>query len=176
MADRTSFILAKTYSGADLTRVTQFINAYPGLHALTREEFKDQIRDFFLKTGILINFGLSVALGIIIGFSIAGQIFYMMTLENVVYYALIKAVGGTGNMILRMILFQAALVGVIGYILGIGATVIWGMAIKHTTLAFVFPWQLLLFTGVIILIICLSTAMLSIRKVFRADPKMLMGT
>lgn len=99
-----------------------------------------------------------------------------MTLENVVYYALIKAVGGTGKMILKMIVFQAALVGIIGYILGIGVTVLWGYAIQGTTLAFLFPWQLLVFTGLIVLMICIFTAVISIRKVFHADPKMLMGT
>lgn len=176
MRGRVSFIMAKAEPEADVDRVIQFINVYPGLHALSREAFKRQIRDFFLKTGILINFGLSVALGIIIGFSIAGQIFYMMTLQNVVYYALIKAVGGTDKMLIKMILFQAAIVGLIGFMLGTGATVLWGMLIKNTTLAFLFPWQLLLFTGTIILVICLFTALLSIRKVIYADPKMLMGT
>lgn len=176
MENRMGFILAKAKAEADTVNVCNLINAYSELHALTRDEFKDQIRDFFLKTGILINFGLSVVLGIIIGFSIAGQIFYIMTLENVVYYALIKAVGGTGKMILKMIVFQAALVGVIGYALGIGVTVLWGFMIQDTTLAFLFPWQLLVFTGGIVLLICIFTAVLSIQKVFRADPKMLMGT
>jgi putative ABC transport system permease protein len=176
MVDRMSYILAKTIPGADLQAVTKAINKNPGLHAITSEEFENRIADFFLKTGILINFGLSVALGIIIGFSIAGQIFYIMTSENVTYYALIKAVGGTERMILKMILFQAAVVGLIGYALGIGVTVLWGLAIKDTTLAFMFPWQLLLFTGGIVLIICIFTAAMSIQKVFRADPKMLMGT
>lgn len=176
MINRMSFVLAKTDPDVNLQTVANAINNNPGLHALTRDQFKDQIADFFLKTGILINFGLSVALGIIIGFSIAGQIFYIMTSENVTYYALIKAVGGTERMILEMIIFQAAIVGVIGYALGIGVTVLWGMAIKGTTLAFLFPWQLLLFTGAIVLVICIFTAALSIQKVFRADPKMLMGT
>jgi putative ABC transport system permease protein len=115
-------------------------------------------------------------LGIIIGFSIAGQIFYIMTLENITYYALIKAVGGTEKMIFMMIVCQAALVGIIGYALGIGVTVLWGMAIKHTSLAFLFPWQLLLLSFAVVLVICIFTAALSIQKVFRADPKMLMGT
>lgn len=176
MANRMGFVLAKTKPNADIISVCEAINSYSGLKALTRDEFKNLIRDFFLKTGILINFGLSVVLGIIIGFSIAGQIFYIMTSENIVYYALIKAVGGTSRMILQMIIFQAAVVGIVGYALGIGATILWGFAIEDTSLAFLFPWQLLLFTAVIISIICIFTAVLSVQKVFRADPKMLMGT
>ena len=99
-----------------------------------------------------------------------------MTIDNTINYAVIKAVGGTKNMILKMILFQALVVGVVGFVLGIAVTVLWGMAIQDTTLAFLFPWQLLVFSGSIVLLICLSTAAFSIRKVLHADPKMLMGT
>jgi putative ABC transport system permease protein len=171
-----AFIIAKTFPEANVQEVCNRINAYPGMNALTREQFRWRIIQSFLKTGILINFGLSVALGFIVGFSIAGQIFYMMTLENLVYYALIKAVGGTQKMILQMILIQALLVGVIGFLLGIGATILWGIAIQSTTLAFLFPWQLLIVTGLLVLVICILTASLSIRKVLSADPKVLMGT
>lgn len=169
------FIAAKALPGADIQEVCNRINAYPGLNALTREQFKWRIIKTFLETGILVNFGLSVGLGFIVGFSIAGQIFYIMTLENLMYYALIKAIGGTQKMILHMIMIQALVVGLIGFFLGIGATILWGLAIQNTTLAFLFPWQLLVFTGLLVLVICILTAGLSIRKVFRADPKALMG-
>lgn len=171
-----SFILAKNTPGSDLEKVCQRISSYPGLSALTRDQFESRIVQSFLRTGILINFGLSVGLGIIIGFSIAGQIFYIMTLSNLMYYALIKAVGGTKGMILKMIAVQTLVVGLIGFSIGTGTTLLWGMAVKNTTLAFLFPWQLLLFTSFIVLIICLFTAGLSIRKVFQVDPKVLMGT
>lgn len=170
------FIVAKSAPGANLQKVLNRLNSNPGINALTEEQFQNRIIKTFLETGILINFGLSVALGFIVGLSIAGQIFYIMTLENLMYYAVIKAIGGTGKMVLSMILIQALVVGLIGFWLGIGATILWGMAIKDTTLAFLFPWQLLLFTGGVVLIICLFTAALSIRKIFSTDPKSLMGT
>lgn len=169
------FIIAKTASGENIDAVLKRINAYSILNGLTSDELKWRIAKSFLKTGILINFGLSVALGIIIGFSIAGQIFYVMTLNNLKYYALIKALGGTENKISRMILFQVGLVGLLGFLLGIGATIVWGWAVQDTTLAFLFPWQLLLFTFFIVVLICLFTAGLSINKVESVDPKMLMG-
>jgi putative ABC transport system permease protein len=174
--NKISFIAAKTAPGADVLEVCKRINSFPGVYALTRDQFRWRIIKTFLETGILINFGFSVALGFIVGFLIAGQIFYIMTVENLMYYALIKAVGGTQRMILQMIILQAIVVGIIGFLLGIGATILWGMAIKNTTLAFLFPWQLLVFTGLIVLIICILTAGLSIRKVFRVDPQVLMGT
>lgn len=170
------FIAAKTKEGANINEVLRKINSYPQMKGLSREQFQWRIARSFLQTGILINFGLSVGLGIIIGFSIAGQIFYIMTLQNLKYYALIKSIGGDEILITRMILFQVFLVGLIGFLLGTGATLIWGMAVKDTTLAFLFPWQLLLFTGLLVMIICIFTAGLSLNKIFKVDPKVLMGS
>lgn len=172
---RIQYIAAKTRENADINNVIQQINSHGNILGLTSDGLASRMAKQFLKTGILINYGISVALGLVIGFSIAGQIFYIMTIENLSYYALIKALGGTGKMILMMILFQALLVGIIGYILGIGTTLLWGFAIRNTTLAFEFPWQLLLFTGVLAMIICVFIAALSIKKVFKLDPYTLMA-
>lgn len=174
-SNRIGYIAAKTKEKADVDQVLKRINSYPKVLGLTREQLASRMANHFLKTGILINFGLSVALGLIIGFSISGQIFYIMTIHNLNYYALIKALGGTQKTIMLMIITQGLIVSVIGYILGIGTTLLWGMAIKNTTLAFEFPWQLLLFTAVFSLIICLFTVSLSIRKIFKLDPQVLMN-
>lgn len=173
-SDRIQFIAVKTRDNADVKQVINQINSNPNVLGMTRDQLTKRISDHFLKTGILINFALSVLLGMIIGFSIAGQIFYIMTLHNISYYALIKALGGTEKMILTMILTQAVIVAIIGYILGIGATLLWGFAIKNTTLAFEFPWQLLFFTGSLALIICVFIASLSVKKVLKLDPQILM--
>lgn len=172
--NRLQFIVAKTREGANTNEVLQQINSHLNILGLTSDQLKSRIANHFLKTGILINYGISVALGLIIGFSIAGQIFYMMTLHNLSYYALIKALGGTEKMILKMIMFQALVVGLIGYILGTGITLLWGFAIKNTTLTFEFPWQLLLLTGFFALTLCAFIAALSIKKVFKLDPHTLM--
>ena len=147
-SNRIQYIAAKTKKSADVKHVINQINSNPLVLGLTSDQLASRMAHHFLKTGILINFALSVGLGLIIGFSIAGQIFYIMTLHNLSYYALIKALGGTEWMILKMIVSQALIVGVIGYILGSGITLLWGLAIKNTTLAFEFPWQLLVFTAV----------------------------
>lgn len=172
---RLQYIVAKTKNEADVQEVLSRINAYPKMLGMTSNDLAWRMEDHFLKTGILINFALSVGLGMIIGFSIAGQIFYIMTLHNIQYYALIKALGGTKSTILLMILAQVLVVGFIGFILGTGVTLLWGYAIKNTSLTFRFPWQLLAFTGSLALIICLFTAFFSIKKVFKVDPQMLMN-
>ncbi len=77
MRTNIQFIAAKASPEATVKKVLNKINAYPMLNALTRDEIEWRIAKSFLKTGILINFGLSLLLGISIGFSIAVQIFYI---------------------------------------------------------------------------------------------------
>lgn len=170
-----SFIAAKSKPGENIQKIINEIDSHYMLNGLTTRELEWRMAKSFLKTGILINFGLSVALGIIIGFSISGLIFYIMTLHNLSYYALIKALGGNERMIYQMISAQTVVVSVVGFLLGTGATMIWGSLVKETTLAFLFPWQLLLFTGLIVLVIALFTAGLSINKIIKTDPRVLMG-
>ena len=173
--DDIDFIMAKTSPKANVDQVLNRIDSFSTLQGLTSDQMEWRMAKYFLKTGLLINFGLSVALGIIIGFAIAGLIFYIMTLQNLKYYALIKAIGGNQTMISNMIAVQAGIVGIIGFLLGTGATLLWGFAINGTSLAFLFPWQLLVFTGLIVTIICLFTAGLSINRVIKADPIVLMS-
>ena len=46
-------------------------------------------------------------------------------------------------MILQMILFKHFLLESLVFSWGLERQLLWGMAIKNTTLAFLFPWQLL---------------------------------
>jgi putative ABC transport system permease protein len=166
-----SFVLVKAKPGQDLAELTRRIRTTTGLAAYTREEFKTLTYEYFMEnTGIPINFGISVLLGFIVGAAIAGQTFYNFTLENLRQFGVLKAMG-TGNWtLLRMILLQAVLVGTIGYGLGVGLTALFGYSMRNTILAFKFPWQLLIFSGAGVSLICVFAALLSIIKVIRLEP------
>ena len=143
----------------------------PDSAAYTQSEFKELTVNYFLKnTGIPINFGISVLLGFIVGAAIAGQTFYSFTLENLRQFGVLKAMGTSNWTLLRMILLQATLVGVIGYGIGVGLTSLFGWAMRNTILAFKFPWQLLVFSGAGVTLICLFAALFSIRKVITLEP------
>jgi putative ABC transport system permease protein len=78
---------------------------------------------------------------------------------------------GAGNlMLLKMILLQAVLVGTIGYGLGVGLATLFGKATQGGELAFYLPWELLIFTGVAVTLICVLSALLSVRKVMKLEP------
>ncbi len=166
-----SFVLVKAKTGEDLAALTARIRAVTGLAAYTQSEFKELTVRYFLKnTGIPINFGMSVLLGFVVGAAIAGQTFYSFTPENLRQFGVLKAMGTSNWTLLRMILLQAALVGLIGYGIGVGLTSLFGFAMRDTIWAFKFPWQLLVFSGIGVTVICIFAAVLSIRKVIKLEP------
>ena len=166
-----SFVLVKAKPGTDLMALKARIQGTTELAAYTQAEFKRLTYTYFMKnTGIPINFGMSVLLGFIVGAAIAGQTFYSFTMENLRQFGVLKAMGASNGTLLRMILLQAALVGVIGYGLGVGLTSLFGWSMRNTILAFKFPWQLLLFSGLGVTLICIFAALVSIRKVIALEP------
>jgi putative ABC transport system permease protein len=167
-----SFVVAKAKPGEDLRALCERIHQVTGLKAYTRDEFKKLTFMYFLKyTGMPINFLTSVALGFIVGITIAGQTFYNFTLDNLRYFGTLKAMGTTNRTLLRMILLQALMVGAIGYGLGVGAASAWGTLLSgRTQIAFRLPWQLLLISAAAVLFICLTSAAFSIRKVMKLEP------
>jgi putative ABC transport system permease protein len=166
-----SFVLVKAKQGQDLAELTRRIRATTGLAAYTRQEFMTLTYEYFMRnTGIPINFGTSVLLGFIVGAAIAGQTFYNFTLENLRQFGVLKAMGTSNWALLRMILLQAVLVGTIGYGLGVGLTALFGYLMRNSILAFKFPWQLLIFSGAGVSLICVFAALLSIIKVIRLEP------
>jgi putative ABC transport system permease protein len=166
-----SFILVKAKPGQSIPALVQRIHDQTGLAAYTQEEFKKLTVGYFMKnTGIPINFGIAVTLGFIVGAAIAGQTFYNFTQENLRQFGVLKAMGTSNWTLLRMILLQAALVGAIGYGLGVGLSSLFGWSMRNTILAFKFPWQLLAFSGVGVTLICGFAALISIRKVVTLEP------
>jgi putative ABC transport system permease protein len=166
-----SFVLVKAKSGQSIDELTRRIQETTGLAAYTQKKFQTLTYDYFMKnTGIPINFGISVALGFIVGAAIAGQTFYNFTLENLRQFGVLKAMGTSNGVLLRMILLQAMLVGSIGYGMGVGLTALFGFSMRNTILAFKFPWQLLVFSGAGVTLICMFAALLSIRKVIKLEP------
>lgn len=166
-----SFILVKAKPGQDVAQLVQRIQHSTDLAAYTQQGFEKLTYDYFMEnTGIPINFGISVTLGFIVGAAIAGQTFYSFTMENLRQFGVLKAMGASNWTLLRMILLQATLVGSIGYGLGVGLTSLFGWAMRNTILAFKFPWQLLLFSGLGVTLICVFAALISIRKVITLEP------
>jgi putative ABC transport system permease protein len=166
-----TFVLVKAKPGVDLHALCQRLRASTGQAAYTANEFRKLTAVYVVKqTGIAINFGIVVLLGLVIGMAIAGQTFYSFTLENLRYFGMLKAMGASDRRLLGMVVLQAIIAGTLGYGIGVGAAGLFGKIINGTGLSFYLPWQLLVFSAGCVVIACIIPAMLSARKVQRLEP------
>jgi putative ABC transport system permease protein len=167
-----SMVLAEPASGWSATDAARQIERETGLKAYTEDEFFwSTIWWFFRNTGIPASFGTTILLGFVVGIAISGQTFYSFVLENLRHLGALKAMGAGNGLLARMLLLQAITVGVIGYGIGVGLTVLFGLAVKEKGMPpFTIPYQLPLATFGIIMLICIFAAMLGIRRVLKLEP------
>jgi putative ABC transport system permease protein len=54
--------------------------------------------------------------------------------------------------------------------LGVGAASLFGYLLRDTELSFLLPWQLLVISAAAVTVICVFSALISIRKVMSLEP------
>jgi putative ABC transport system permease protein len=169
---KLSYVLASPVSGVSPEELARRIHEQTGLGAFTEEQFGWKTVRWILKnTGIGVNFGTTVLLGFIVGMAIAGQTFYLFTVENLPQFGALKAIGASTGMLARMILLQSFTVGSIGYGVGVGLATLFGLtAGSGGRLPFVETWPLLVGVAVALLLICSVSSAISIRKLAKLEP------
>lgn len=168
-----SFVLAKAAPGVSDAEACRRIEAATGLHAATSDEFGWQTIWYYIAhTGIPINFGITIAIALVVGTIVAGQTFYIFTLENLKQFGALKAIGVTNWRITGMILQQAMLVGAIGYSIGIGMTATFFEVTKDNLdlRGFSLPWQIAAGTGAAVFFIVIIASLVSVRRVLVLEP------
>ncbi len=169
--DVLSFVLVKAKAGVDPEQLCKKIRQTTGYAAYTRWGFQKLTMVYYAKyTGIVVNFGVAIILGFIIGVAIAGQTFFNFTMDNLRYFGTFKAMGADNSLLVKMVVIQALMVSVIGWGIGIGAAAMFGWGFRHTELSFSLAWWLYLLSSLCLLSICLIAAMFSVIKVVRIDP------
>jgi putative ABC transport system permease protein len=168
-----SFVLAKSAPGVPLSEVTSRIAAQTGLQANISDDFGTKTILYYIRnTAITGAIGITVFIAILVGTVVAGQTFYMFTLENLKQFGALKAIGTTNGRIVRMIMLQAVLVGAVGFGVGIGLDTAFFTALSHKepTRDFVLFWQTITLAGGLELLIVLVASLASIRKVLVLEP------
>jgi putative ABC transport system permease protein len=169
-----SYILVRAEAGADVGALARRIEAETGLKALTWRQFMWATIDYYLeRTGIPVNFGITVALGFIVGAAVAGQTFYIFVLENLRQFGALKAMGVGNRTILGMVLLQALVVAGMGYGLGIGFSAAFFEVTGRAAVSlrgFSLPWEVMVGTAGAVLLIIVLASLASVRRVLVLDP------
>ena len=171
-----SFVLVKAEAGQDSGALARTITERTGLKALTWSEFAwATVMHYVTRTGIPVNFGITVALGFIVGAAVVGQTFFIFVLENQRQYAALKVMGVSNLAVLRMVLLQALTVAAVGFAIGIGIAALFFESTSRTVVnlrGFFLPWQVMVATAAAVVVIILVASLASIARVLRLDPAM----
>lgn len=168
-----NYVLVKARDGVDHRELSKAIEERTGRTALPRRDFFCKTVGYFLgSTGIPINFGITIALGFIVGAAVTGQTLYLFIVESLKQFGALKAMGIPNRGILWMISLQALLVGSIGYGLGVGLTALFFIGTGNIThmAGLHMTWVALLGTGAAVLVIVIATSIISARRVLTLEP------
>lgn len=171
--NQLSFVLVKAKDASKIPELCRRIETETGLVARTRTGFAWQTVDYYVKnTGIPVNFGITIMIALIVGAVVAGQTFYIFTIENLKQFGALKAIGVTNLRIVGMIVLQALTVAAIGYSLGSGiAAAFFSVTLNNMpTRGIVLLWQNMAGVGVAMFVVVLLASLLSIRKVLVLEP------
>ena len=168
-----SYILVQPQPGVGAEDVCHRIEAQTGLRARTSDQFQwDCIRYYLKNTGIPVNFGITISIALIVGIVVAGQTFFIFTIENLKQFGALKAIGVTNWRITGMILLQSLTVGAMGFAIGSGlCATFFAITLNNLpTRGLVLMWQSVIGTGVAILFVVAIASLLSIRRVLVLEP------
>jgi putative ABC transport system permease protein len=167
-----SYIVVQPQEGVQPEFLARKIEQETGMQAYLEPEFaKATIIWFFKNTGIPISVGTSVIYGFIIGMAIAGQTFYAFILENIPNFCMLKAMGATNRTLLKMMIVQSSIVGIMGYGFGMGIVGIFGRAVmERGQPPFFLDTSIFISTFIAISLICFISVLFAARKIKHIEP------
>ena len=119
--------------------------------------------------GFVFTFG--VAMGLIVGMIIVYQILFADITEHFAEYATLKAMGYSNRYLARLVVVEASILALIGFVPAVGVCVeLFALSRRATMLPMaVSPLRALEVLG-LTLVMCWGSALIAIRKLRNADP------
>ncbi|PLZ95369.1 ABC transporter [Fischerella thermalis CCMEE 5268] len=166
--------LIKLKPGANAETVAKELRNYlpSDVRVLTKQEYIDKERNFWASsTAIGFIFTLGTIMGFIVGTVIVYQILYTEVADHLVEYATLKAIGYAQEYLLIVILQEALILAILGYIPGLAFSLFLYQQARQATLLPVYmsagrAIQVLILT----IIMCFISGAIAVRKLRYADP------
>jgi putative ABC transport system permease protein len=155
-----------------MEKVVQSINAnIPGVKAWMPTEFKNQTILTVLKSsGIAFSFGTLIIFALISGFIIIGLTLYSAAIDRIKDYGTLKAIGATNGYIRKLILMQATLYAIVGFIIGYALIEGFRNGIANAGTLFTFSPAIKFGFFVITAVISISGTLFAIRRITKLEP------
>jgi putative ABC transport system permease protein len=166
--------LIRLKPGSDVNQVAAYLRTYlpTDVNVFTKEEFIDFERNYWAtSTAIGFIFTLGTIMGFIVGTVIVYQILYTEVTDHLSEYATLKAIGYTQNYLLTVILQEAFMLAVLGYIPGFACALFLYQVARDATLLPVFmSYYRAIMVLILTILMCFISGVIAMRKLRSADP------
>lgn len=171
-ADQTAFIVGKLREPANVDRIVDTLRS-----SLSNNDVYTG-RDFILKTveywtvqtGIGMALFLTALLGLMVGGAIVGQTIYASTVEHLREFGTLKAMGARNSDLYKVILGQAAISAVLGFVVGAAIILLLRNAMEQVGVTLYLGSELFVILFVVLIGTCFLAAHFSIVRVKTLDP------
>lgn len=138
----------------------------------TTEDFAQIEREYWTNgTGIGFIFGLGVGVGFIVGIVIVYQILYSDVSEHLPEYATLKAMGYTDNYLLGVLVQEALLLAILGYLPSVALALgLYQLAFASTMLPLSMTARRAVTVLILTILMCAVSGAIAMRKLRSADP------
>lgn len=173
-ASQWNYVLVTLTPDADPVQVRDALRGVlPRANVYQVDELAAITRDYWmLTTGAGASVLVSALLGIIVGMVIVAQVLYATTVDHLTEFGTLRAMGAPRGFIYRVILGQALISAIIGHSVGVAVAVALSRASMTGAVLVLVPAWLAAGLFLVTLTMCLTAAVVSIRKAMTIDPAM----
>jgi putative ABC transport system permease protein len=166
------YILLRLRRGFSVEQVKHALQTrLPDVDIWTQAEFAKQSRMYWVtQTGAGGGILIAAILGFLIGLMVVSQTIYATTLENLEEFATLKALGATRWFVIRVVLTQSLVCGVVGCALGLAAALPLVDKARGMIAWIYTPWWLPPAMFIPTLAMCCLAAIVSIRAALAVEP------
>ncbi|MBE9049361.1 FtsX-like permease family protein [Nostocales cyanobacterium LEGE 11386] len=161
-------------SGSDADVVAQALRSYltDDVKVFTRQEFIDFEKKYWQENGAIgFIFSLGVTIGFLVGVIIVYQIIYSDVMDHLPEYATLKAMGYRNTYLLFVVLQEALILAICGFIPGgFVSFFMYGFTRNVTKLPLFMTYARIIQVLILTIIMCLISGAIAMRKLNSADP------
>lgn len=171
LAGKTTYIVVKVKTGASMEAVqVKLQKRFRNYDVHTSKQWARKTRNYWTwQTGIGAGFFGNALMGFIVGLVIVSQTIYSATMDHIREYGTLKAIGAKNAHVYSVILKQAGISALAGFVF---ATILQRivLVVKPLTVQIAAPIELYAGTLLLTLFMCGLAALVSVRRVASIDP------